>query len=167
MDEISIQEFKKLFFKIYGEEFVDGFRLFQTPSNIVYYGDFKLYDGYADEDIYKTLPGLNTLFEEEDDIYIYTDHAYRESNIFILKAKVISSFLEECCLDFFSNEPLFINLESDKAFGYCLEGPELDSGIFFQLDLKKLRENNKKKLKKDLTNILLKLSQSVGFFPEM
>ncbi len=71
-------------------------------------------------------------------IYIYTDHAYRESNIFILKAKVISSFLEECCLDFFSNEPLFINLESDKAFGYCLEGPELDSGIFFQLDLKKL-----------------------------
>ena len=58
-------------------------------------------------------------------------------------------------MDFFSNEPLFINLESDKAFGYCLEGPELDSGIFFQLDLKKLRENNKKKLKKDLTNILL------------
>ena len=71
MEEISIQEFKKLFFKIYGEEFVDGFRLFQTPSNIVYYGDFKLYDGYADKDIYKTLPGLNTLFEEEDDIYIY------------------------------------------------------------------------------------------------
>lgn len=104
-------------------------------------------------------------------IYIYTDHAYRESNIFIfifiLKAKDISSFLEESCLDFFSNEPLFINLKSDKAFGYCLEGPELDSGIFFQLDLKKLRENNKKKLKKDLTNILLKLSRSVGFFPEM
>ncbi len=153
---ISIQEFKKLFFEFYGEKFIDGFELFQSPLNVVQYGDFKLYDNYADEDIYEELPILSTLFEKEDKVHLYTEHAYLGSDVFILKAGEIKEFLKDGCLDldFFSNEPFFICLKTDKAFGYCLEGAELDSGMFFQLDLKNLRKNNRKKLIKEFVDIL-------------
>lgn len=154
INEISIYEFKKIFFKIYGVDFIDGFRLFQSPLNVVQYGDFKLYDNYADEDIYVQLPILKNLFQKEEEIYLYTDLAYYETNIFVLKSNEIKSFLKNFQLDIFSNEPLFINLQSDSAFGYCLEGLELNSGIFFQLDLTHLRETNKKLQIKKLVNIL-------------
>lgn len=152
--EISIHEFKKKFFETYGLNFVDGFRLFQLPLNVVEYGDFKLYDNYADEDIYDDIPILKNLFKDNDEIYIFTDHSYYESNIFVLKSSEIKTFMKNYQLDFFCNEPLFINFRDDIAFGYSLEGSELSSGIFFQLNLKNLREANIKKLIKNFIDIL-------------
>lgn len=165
VSEIPLQEFKELFFKIYGLNYIDGFHLFQSPLNIVKHGDFKLYDNYADEDIYVKLPILKNLFEPDEVIYIYTDHAYRRNNIFILKSKEIKEFLGNRDLDFFSNEPFFISFEKNIAFGYSLEGVELDSGIFYQLTLKHLREANEKKLINRFINILLNycyISSSYG-----
>lgn len=144
VSEITLHDFKKLFFSIYGVDFIDGFNLFQSPLNVVKHGEFKLYDNYADEDIYIELPILKDLFKKDDEVFIYTDHAYSESNIFVLKSNEIKTFIKNCYLDFFSNEPLFINLNNDIAFGYCLEGSELDSGLYFQLNLKHLREANTK-----------------------
>lgn len=71
MNEISIHEFKKIFFKTYGINFIDGFRLFQSSLNVVQYGNFKLYDNYADENIYAELPILKNLFQNDDEVYIY------------------------------------------------------------------------------------------------
>lgn len=154
VSEISFEEFKKKFFKIYGVRFIDGFTLFQSPLNHVEYGDFKLYDNYADEEIYEEIPILKNLFSDNDEVFIYTDNSYQNNTISILKASEIKTFLENSPLDFFSNEPLFINFPKDTAFGYSLEGPELDSGMFYQLNLKNLRETNRKKLIKKLIDIL-------------
>lgn len=152
--EISIQEFKAIFLKTYGINFIDGFHLFQSPFNVVQYGYFKLYDNYADEDIYIEIPILRELFQEETQIYIYTDHAYSKSNIFVLKAKEIKNFIKNFSMDFFSNEPLFINFYTDTAFGYCLEGANLDTGIFFEFNLKQLRKANRKFQIKTFIDIL-------------
>lgn len=154
ISEISIHEFKKKFFEIYGLNFVDGFRLFQLPLNVVEYGDFKLYDNYADEDIYNEIPILKNLFKDNDEVYIFTDYSYYKSNIFVLKSSEIETFIKNYQLDFFSNESLFISFHDDIAFGYSLEGSEFSSGIFFQLNLKNLREANIKKLIKKFINIL-------------
>lgn len=155
ISEISIHEFKKKFFEIYGINFIDGFRLFQSSLNVVEYGDFKLYDNYADEDVYDEIPILKNLFKDSDEVFIFTDHSYYESNIFVLEPSDIKTFIKNYQLDFFSNEPLLINFHDDIAFGYSLEGSELSSGIFFQLNLKNLRETNRKKLIKKLIDILL------------
>lgn len=152
MNEISIHEFKKIFFKTYGINFIDGFRLFQSSLNVVQYGNFKLYDNYADENIYAELPILKNLFQNDDEVYIYTDHAYYESNIFILKSNEIENFIKNFHLDFFSNEPLFIDFHNDIAFGYSLEGLQINSGIFFQLNLNHLRERNTKLQIKELVD---------------
>ena len=142
ISEISICDFKKKFFEIYGIDFIDGFSLFQSSLNVVKYGNFELYDNYGDEDIYEEIPILKELFNKDNVIYMYTDHAYYESNIFILKSNEIKDFIKNFPLDIFSNNPFFINCDSDIAFGYCLEGDKLDSGIFFQLNLKHLRKRN-------------------------
>lgn len=154
VSKIPIQEFKIFFYNIYGLDFIDGFHLFQSPLNVVQHGDFKLYDNYADEDIYVELPILKDLFKEDEEVYIYSDYAYYKSSIFVLKSKEIRNFLKNYDFDIFSNEPLFISFQNDIAFGYCLEGSDLDSGIFFQLNLKHLREANKKFQIKKLVSIL-------------
>lgn len=48
--------------------------------------------------------------------------------------------LQDDFLDVFSNEPLLISLARAIAFGYCLEGPTLDSGLYFVLRLTKIQE---------------------------
>lgn len=156
--EISLYKLKEIFWKNYGIDFIDGFNLAQSPINVIQQGEFKLYDNYADEDIYEELPTLKNLFKENDVIYLYTDHAYQESSIFVLRAKEIKKFLKEFPLDIFSNEPLFISFDNDIAYGYCLEGTEIDSGTYFLLNLGQLREVNKKLLIKKLVNTLLDYS---------
>lgn len=140
VSEISIQKFKENFFNLYGVDFIDGFRLFQNAKNVVQYGEFILYDNYADEDIYDKIPVLKELFQKEDEVYFVADHSYVKGNVFVLKAMEIKEFVKEYEMDIFSDQPFFLSLKHDMGFGYCLEGSKLNSGLFFQLDLKHLRE---------------------------
>lgn len=156
ISEISIHEFKKRFLEVYGLNFIDGFHLLQSSLNVVEYGNFKLYDNYADEEIYDEIPILNNLFKDNDEVYLFTDQSYYESNVFALKSSELKEFIQNYPLDIFSNQPLFISFNYDVAFGYNLEGPELSSGIFFQLNLKNLRVLNTKKLIKNLIDVLYK-----------
>ena len=69
ISEISICDFKKKFFEIYGIDFIDGFSLFQSSLNVVKYGNFELYDNYGDEDIYEEIPILKELFNKDNVIF--------------------------------------------------------------------------------------------------